>query len=361
MEAAIFLFEVPTGVVADVYSRRLSVAVGYVVCGGAFLLQGLVPTWPAMLAGMALLGLGETFLSGAREAWVADELEAEGRGDEAAAVFVRGSRWSNLGTVAGAWTGVAVASRDLGAPAVVSGVLFLALAAAVRLAWPERGFRKAAGGAAGMGATASAGLAAARKSPVLLAVLGLVLLGGLASEGFDRLWVNHLEFRHGFPALGPLGSVWWFAVLSSGSMAGAWLLLGLLERRVATRGPDYPRVLMWTHLGIGAGVAGFALAGSFVGAVACWLLARSMRRATEPLRLAWVNAEAQPELRATMLSFNGQAHSIGEIGGGVASAGVAAAWGVQAALVASGGMAAAAGVWARLVKGRAAGPGSEGP
>ena len=33
MEAAVFLFEIPTGVVADTYSRRLSLIVGYVGMG----------------------------------------------------------------------------------------------------------------------------------------------------------------------------------------------------------------------------------------------------------------------------------------------------------------------------------------
>ena len=33
MEAAVFLFEVPTGVVADTYSRRLSLVIGYLGMG----------------------------------------------------------------------------------------------------------------------------------------------------------------------------------------------------------------------------------------------------------------------------------------------------------------------------------------
>jgi hypothetical protein len=38
LEAACFLFEIPTGVVADLYSRRLSVIMGLVIVGLAFLL-----------------------------------------------------------------------------------------------------------------------------------------------------------------------------------------------------------------------------------------------------------------------------------------------------------------------------------
>src|SRR5262249_61778661 len=39
-ESTIFLFEIPTGVVADVYSRRLSIIIGYVMLGVGFLIHG---------------------------------------------------------------------------------------------------------------------------------------------------------------------------------------------------------------------------------------------------------------------------------------------------------------------------------
>ena len=41
MEAAVFLFEVPTGVVADTYSRRLSLIVGYLGMGVTWMLIGV--------------------------------------------------------------------------------------------------------------------------------------------------------------------------------------------------------------------------------------------------------------------------------------------------------------------------------
>ena len=40
MEVSIFVFEVPTGVVADTYSRRLSIVIGTAVMGAAVILFG---------------------------------------------------------------------------------------------------------------------------------------------------------------------------------------------------------------------------------------------------------------------------------------------------------------------------------
>jgi DHA3 family tetracycline resistance protein-like MFS transporter len=64
MELTVFVFEVPTGIVADTYSRRLSIVVGYVVMGLAFLLVGGVEAVWAVLAGWSIWGFGFTFTSG---------------------------------------------------------------------------------------------------------------------------------------------------------------------------------------------------------------------------------------------------------------------------------------------------------
>ena len=50
LEATIFAFEIPTGVVADVYSRRLSVVIGLALTGAGFLLAGSIPLFGALLA-----------------------------------------------------------------------------------------------------------------------------------------------------------------------------------------------------------------------------------------------------------------------------------------------------------------------
>ena len=92
LEVAYFLCEVPTGVLADLYSRRLSLIVSAVVSGIGMVLVGLAPSPTSVLLAMALWGLGWTFRSGAEDAWLADEVGADR--------FARASnaepRWSGL-------------------------------------------------------------------------------------------------------------------------------------------------------------------------------------------------------------------------------------------------------------------------
>ncbi len=49
-EVTVFLFEVPTGVVADVYSRKLSLIIGFAFMGAGFILEGALPLFATILA-----------------------------------------------------------------------------------------------------------------------------------------------------------------------------------------------------------------------------------------------------------------------------------------------------------------------
>ena len=49
MEVTAFLFEIPTGVVADAYSRRTSLIVGWFLHGGAFALIAVAPNFEILL------------------------------------------------------------------------------------------------------------------------------------------------------------------------------------------------------------------------------------------------------------------------------------------------------------------------
>src|SRR5919199_5344107 len=80
LEATALLGEVPTGVVADIYSRRLSIVIGVLMMGVGFLVEGLFPRFGAILLAQVIWGLGATFLSGATEAWISDEVGQEHAG-----------------------------------------------------------------------------------------------------------------------------------------------------------------------------------------------------------------------------------------------------------------------------------------
>jgi len=77
LEISAFLFEVPTGIVADVYSRKLSIIIGYILMGLGFLIEGFFPFFVPILVAQVIWGLGYTFTSGATQAWITDEIGEE--------------------------------------------------------------------------------------------------------------------------------------------------------------------------------------------------------------------------------------------------------------------------------------------
>ena len=80
--AGMVLFEVPTGVVADTWGRRISYLLGSLTLAVSTILYWLAwqmqaPFW-AWAVTSVLLGLGFTFFSGATEAWLVDALKFTG-------------------------------------------------------------------------------------------------------------------------------------------------------------------------------------------------------------------------------------------------------------------------------------------
>ena len=103
LELAILIFEVPTGAFADTYGRRRSVIVGFLLIGAGFSFEGAVPVFAAVLTAQLVWGVGYTFISGALQAWIADELGQVAGGPAIGAV----------GTLAGIRAALALAAITL--------------------------------------------------------------------------------------------------------------------------------------------------------------------------------------------------------------------------------------------------------
>src|SRR6266540_140531 len=137
--AGMVIFEVPTGVVADTWGRRVSYLLGTVTLAGSTFLYYLLwqtsaPFWQWAIVSM-LLGLGFTFFSGAVEAWLVDALHfAEYEGD-LEAVLGRGQMISGAAMLGGSVLGGVIAQvTSLGVPFLMRvGVLLAMFAIANRL------------------------------------------------------------------------------------------------------------------------------------------------------------------------------------------------------------------------------------
>ena len=336
LEASAFLFEIPTGVVADVYSRRLSIIIGWFLIGAGFILEGLVPRFEVILLAQVLWGLGYTFTSGATEAWIADEVgEAK-----AGRAFLRGAQLGQIGALIGIVLSVAVGSVRVNVPIILGGVLFIVMGGVLLGCMPETGFkptpREERSNWQSMVHTFRRGLRLVRGKPVLISILSIGLIYGLYSEGWDRLWTAHLLNDITLPTLGNLPPVVWFGLIGAVSML---LSIGTTEfarRRVNTNDHAIAaRALFVLNTLMIAGIATFALTGHFVLALIAYWLTSSVRRTTFPIYTAWVNQHLDSSVRATVISMSSQIDALGQIIGGPIVGAIGTALGIPAALIAS--------------------------
>lgn len=316
LEGAVFLFEVPTGVVADTVSRRLSVVIGMVLIGVGFLIEGAWPLFGPILLAQFVWGLGSTFESGAVDAWITDEV-----GEAVAAdAFLRGTQVAQIAGLLGIGLASVLGGRDLAWPLRAGGVGFLVLGLVLSLTMAEHGFRPERVASrnpfAPLRRTLAAGLEAVRGRPLLRWILVLALIGGAASEVFDRLWqARVLQFP--LPLGDRLGSAGLFGVVAAVAMVLSIVAAEVARRRVdGTSHREVARALMGLTVALALAVVGFGLAGNALTALAFYLAAVLVRRVNAPLFRAWLNQSAERGSRATLFSFSNQMDALGQIAGG---------------------------------------------
>ncbi len=337
LEIAAFIFEVPTGVVADVYSRRLSVIIGYVLMGLGFLVEGFFPAFLPILVAQLLWGLGYTFTSGASEAWISDEIGE----DEANKLFVRAARFGLTASLAGIGLAALVGGWNTALPIRLGGAGIVLIGLILMVIMPETGFkptsREDRDDWGQMVHTFKQGLAVVRARPRLMAILGIGLFYGLYSEGFDRLWVKHLLDSFEIPILFGDNQVAFFSALKMIGTLLTIILMRFIEKRVNTGSPlAIGRAMLLITALISVSIIGFAIAPLFLLVLGLYLAIHMLRQVAIPLYTAWVNQKLDSGTRATVLSMSSQVDAIGQIAGGPGVGLIAKLVSVTAAISTSG-------------------------
>lgn len=338
LQATIFFCEVPTGVLADIYSRRLSVVVGLCLLGLGLMLNGAFPRFETIILGQVIWGIGHTFISGARQAWIADEVGTKIAGR----VYLRAEQVEKLCWIASIPLSTYLASRDLNLPILLGGGALVWLAAVMALTMSERGFRRVQRRSGrrslrDFGSTLGAGAGLVRRSPLLITVFGITAFYGMASQGFDRLWVAHFIDNIGFPSTFDLDPVLWFGVLRMGSAVLAIAGVEYVRRHIDTASHAVvSRGLFTINLLQVGSVLVLAASNSFyLGMLAFWS-AIALSFIFDPLYLAWINQNVESRVRATVISMTSQTDAIGRITGGPILGGVGSLLSLRAALVGTG-------------------------
>lgn len=327
LEITVLVFEGITGVVADMYSRRLSVITGVMVMGCGFLLEGSIvwftgpeaclPVIVWVLAAQLLFGLGWTFVSGADTAWIMDELGEE----QAAGIFMKAKKTALVAYLLGAGGSVGLSLVAENLPYLAGGTMYLILGILLIILMKETGFVRQIREAESSpfkewGRTWWSGAAQLSGNPVLLLLAMVTVFSGAASEGYDRLWQIHLIEDVGFPGA-VLSMAVWFGLISAVSTLLAIPAVHIAERKIDMRWEQTLAAAMFvlTLIRIGAIVL-LALAPAFFYSLAAVLILAVTGAVNEPIYKTWLNMRLESRSRATVLSLLSQADALGQTAGG---------------------------------------------
>jgi MFS family permease len=317
--------EIPAGALADAIGRKRVLVASHALMGTAMLATGLVTDYRALVATQMLWGLSRNLAGGADVAWITDELEDPLR---ITGVLVRAGRAQLTGAAAGL-AGVGTLSTVTGrGPAMVwAGAGMLCLGGFVVARFPERRFtRPERSPARASWSALVAGSALVRRDPdILVMIAATFLINGAAV--FGLLQARRL-IELGFPAT----PILWFTGLGM-----VTLLVGAAVFRLAQAHLDdvhrLRRAYTLACAAGAAGVAGLAVApGAALGSACVVVAAGVTLPMTATLGTIWVNRQAASAVRATVLSYLGQAEFAAEICCGLAIAGIARWAGMAAAL-----------------------------
>lgn len=337
LEVSAFLFEVPTGVVADVYSRRLSIIIGYFLMGAGFLVEGFFPAFLPIILAQVIWGLGYAFTSGASEAWISDEIGEE----NANRLFLRATRFGLYASLLGIGLAPFIGAQNAAMPIRWGGLGIIFIGIVLSLTMPETGFeptpKEDRDNWQQMVHTFKEGIAAVRARPRLIAVLSVGLFYGLYSEGFDRLWVKHIIDSFELPAIFAGNQIAFFSALKIVGTVATIIVIHPIEKRLDTSQPNViGRAMLFVTGAISLSLLGFAFSPILGLTLTAFLLIMIFRRVAIPLYISWVNQNLDKGTRATVLSISSQVDAIGQIAGGPGVGLIAKLFSVVAAISTSG-------------------------
>ena len=317
LELACFIFEIPTGIVADVYSRKLSIVIGGVLTGVGFILEGSISSFIFVLVAQIVWGLGSTFISGSLEAWIAEE-EKNKDLDE---IYIKGAQAGQIGAFIGILLRTVIANFSVRLPIIVSGVLFIILALFLWLYMPENNFKPSAPGDLNtfkkMVYTFKSGLKFVKSKSIIMILLAVTLFYGLSSEGYDRLSNAHFLQDTTLPKLGNLSSVTWFGIFGILGMILSFIVMHFMAKNLKNEdNRKNGKLLLCINILYISSMLIFALTRNFSLMLIAYLATNTFRIINEPIFSAWLNGHIDDNSRATVLSINGQMNSLGQILGG---------------------------------------------
>ena len=305
-----FICEIPTGAVADVFGRKISfVCSCFLYAIGMFIYAGSHSFFGFALAEM-IAAVGRTFASGAFQAWLVDCVRHQGYGGSLNLVFSKEQQLGQLGLIIGAICGAFLADKNMALPWVVAGFIMLVAGIAAMLLMKEEYFVKQnfsiKNGFLAMKNTAVTSFTYGMKHKVVRFVLVLAVIQFFAVQAPNMQWQPF--FSQFLSNKTQLGFV--FALIAIAMGVGSALAPWFLKK---TKSEE--KALLVSQAIIGVGVIATVFFDWFPAALSMFIVHEMARGLFKPIKDVYLNDHIPSKERATLISFESLfAHIGGAIG-----------------------------------------------
>lgn len=327
----LFIFEIPTGAIADIYGRKISTIWSFILLAtGTFIYAGAQSFWQCALA-EAIGAIGKTCITGAFDAWLVDELRLAGYKNDLRSVFSRKQQFTTIVNMSAAMAGAWLGAKNLAYPWFgVAVVMMLGLIFTIVLVKEKSFMRRKFSFVQGIFSIkdiAQKSITYGIKQSAVRFLLVLGVVQAFAVQAPNMQWSPYFKGLIG--NIQVLGFIWW-------GIAIAITIGATLSPRFLKIVKDEKKALVITQVIIGAGIA-LTTPFRFVPAtLSIFFMHEIARGIYRPLKDAYLNAQVPSSERATLISFESLAQHAGGVIGLIVSGFVANAAGIPTAWMMSG-------------------------
>lgn len=324
----LFVFEIPTGALADVFGRKKSFVISCFLWTISFSLYPLTKTVVGFMLVEMIGAIGATFATGAFQAWLKDKLEHHGSAESIGPILAKEQMIGGLACIIGALAGAFLANQNDNWPwlagasfMLLTGLLAIVLMKEEYFIPKKFSFRN---GWQEMKIVVGKSFRYGRQNKAVRFVLMTNFALFVAVQAPNMQWQpffgQFLEEKTGFGFI--------YAAISLSLITGSWLMPRLLKKW-----PNEKGLMVATQIATGTGIAFSGLMTSLLPAIGIFLSHEMARGIFRPISDAYLNDNIPSKERATLISFQGMAQHIGGMIGLLTSGWLAESFGIPATWV----------------------------